>query len=850
MTMNDFTIIKKLGSGAFSTVSLVTRKQDQKIYALKCVQISKLNPVERQNSLNEIRLLASINHKNIISYKESFYNEENKTLNIILEYADDGDLQSKIISKKKYGCFFEEKTIWSIFIQMVKGLNELHKKKIIHRDLKSANIFLMKNGICKLGDLNVAKVVENELLRTQTGTPYFASPEIWEDKPYSFKSDIWSIGCILYQMSGLKMPFQGNNIKEIYYNLKNINIPPLPEIYTHDLMNMIKKLLKLEPSQRPSTVEILEDEIIKKWTKIIYENDKNLVDISLDINNFKKMKNKAKLINSIIVNNDKNLNYILPQKNYDVQDYDRIYNKENIIIQRKENTENKGNIISNTKLKNNINDKIKIKYPKKNFSFNIEKQKKRKKQKKNINSLNNIDQDDLPQINKKEKNNQKELKKIIRRECNSAKIRQEIKQNKSKEENHIITRNNKNTNDFTKKENTYQYQYKKISPKNYSKIYKNSALYNNSNNNYILDSASDNEIQKNYGTAEDSMINNDNTLNKIKSKNRMTKIKRVNSFLFTNRTKINSLKRNKIHKNNSQYIFPVANDNNIINNKMKYYNILKEKKIYEPEKLVGNKNNNLTLELNHNLKEIYNINSCKNKNSSNKKEKNSEKKQEYNFSTEKGKKLIPNHPLKFEKISFGYLDLEQYKNNPNYYYKSQNNYEQEGIENCNYQKYNNNILKKIFVMTPSNQINDKNIIIQNNNININNNFNLKKKCPFVLNFNQRENNIILDNINNIKTTKAKKEIFPIINNININKDDIKLPKISRIPVKSLSNKEIKEEINEKFFTKNNDDIEPAKKILINPIKIIEKKDNKIKLNPINSQIRINKINDINNNAYK
>ena len=382
MTMNDFTIIKKLGSGAFSTVSLVTRKQDQKIYALKCVQISKLNPVERQNSLNEIRLLASINHKNIISYKESFYNEENKTLNIILEYADDGDLQSKIISKKKYGCFFEEKTIWSIFIQMVKGLNELHKKKIIHRDLKSANIFLMKNGICKLGDLNVAKVVENELLRTQTGTPYFASPEIWEDKPYSFKSDIWSIGCILYQMSGLKMPFQGNNIKEIYYNLKNINIPPLPEIYTHDLMNMIKKLLKLEPSQRPSTVEILEDEIIKKWTKIIYENDKNLVDISLDINNFKKMKNKAKLINSIKVNNDKNLNYILPQKNYDVQDYDRIYNKENIIIQRKENTENKGNIISNTKLKNNINDKIKIKYPKKNFSFNIEKQKKKKKTKK------------------------------------------------------------------------------------------------------------------------------------------------------------------------------------------------------------------------------------------------------------------------------------------------------------------------------------------------------------------------------------------------------------------------------------------------------------------------------------
>ena len=160
MPINDFIIIKQLGSGEFSTVSLVTRKQDQKIYALKCVQISKLSPIERQNSLNEIRLLASINHKNIISYKESFYNEENHTLNIILEYADDGDLQTKIISKKKCGGFFEEKTIWSLFIQMVKGLNELQKQKIIHRDLKSANIFLMKNNICKLGDLNVAKVVE------------------------------------------------------------------------------------------------------------------------------------------------------------------------------------------------------------------------------------------------------------------------------------------------------------------------------------------------------------------------------------------------------------------------------------------------------------------------------------------------------------------------------------------------------------------------------------------------------------------------------------------------------------------------------------------------------------------
>jgi serine/threonine protein kinase len=99
-------------------------------------------------------------------------------------------------------------------------------------------------------------------------------------------------------MAGLKMPFQGKSIKEVYYNLKNINIQPLPDIYSPDLMYMIKKLLKLNPEERPSTKEILEDEIIKNRMKMIFENDNDLIDISLDINNFKKIKNKTKLINS------------------------------------------------------------------------------------------------------------------------------------------------------------------------------------------------------------------------------------------------------------------------------------------------------------------------------------------------------------------------------------------------------------------------------------------------------------------------------------------------------------------------------------------------------------------------
>ena len=308
MSINDFEIIKQIGSGAFSTVSLVRRKQDNTIYALKRVELSKMQPNEKDNSLNEIRLLASVNHKNIIAYKESFYEESTNTLNIILEYADGGDLQSKISAHKNINKYFNEKTIWSIFIQMVYGIKELHDKNIIHRDLKSANIFLMKDGICKLGDLNVSKVAKTGLLKTQTGTPYFASPEVWSGKEYGLKSDIWSLGCILYQMATLKMPFQGNNFKEVYNNVSKCKYQPLPNIYSKDLDLIIKKLLQVEPEKRPTCQEILKDPIVIEKSKYFFNINLNKVfnDAEINGNNKKNDDNNEnkKEDNSNIIKSD------------------------------------------------------------------------------------------------------------------------------------------------------------------------------------------------------------------------------------------------------------------------------------------------------------------------------------------------------------------------------------------------------------------------------------------------------------------------------------------------------------------------------------------------------------------
>ena len=196
MSLKDFKIIKDIGSGSFGVVLLVKRKQDNKIYALKRVKLSNLILKEKQNSLNEINFLSSISHQNIIEYKESFYEEETGTLNLVLEYANEGDLNTKINIQKSKKIHFKEKTIWSIFIQIVKGLKVLHDNNLMHRDLKSANILIMKNGICKLGDLNISKIYDSNFHNSKMGTPCYAAPEIWNNRPYTFKSDIWSLGII------------------------------------------------------------------------------------------------------------------------------------------------------------------------------------------------------------------------------------------------------------------------------------------------------------------------------------------------------------------------------------------------------------------------------------------------------------------------------------------------------------------------------------------------------------------------------------------------------------------------------------------------------------------------------
>lgn len=306
MSLSDFEVIKVLGKGAFGSVSLVLRILDNNKYAMKTVKLIGLTKKEIENALNEVRILASITHPNIIGYKEAFYDSKSETLNIVMEFADDGDLDSKIKKHKQNGTRFAENDIWSYLIQITQGLMSLHNNKIMHRDLKSANIFLTKKGVVKLGDLNVSKVVKRDLVYTQTGTPYYASPEVWADRPYSYKSDLWSLGCIMYELCGLRPPFVGKSLEELYQAVTQGIYDPIPSIYSKDLSKIISLLLEVDPNRRLSCAQILNHPLVIKRMDF---NDEMTTGNAMLINTIKLPKNLDE-INSQLPRRKKYQEYI------------------------------------------------------------------------------------------------------------------------------------------------------------------------------------------------------------------------------------------------------------------------------------------------------------------------------------------------------------------------------------------------------------------------------------------------------------------------------------------------------------------------------------------------------------
>ena len=412
--MENFKITSKIGKGAYSTVYTVINIKDNNLYALKKVNLRNLSKKEIQNALNEVRILALVQSKNIISYKESFIDETDSTLCIIMEYADEGDLQKKITLYKKLKKSFLENDIWRIFIQITKGLKDLHDYNILHRDLKSGNIFLFKDGTVKIGDLNVSKITSRGL------------------------------GCVLYEICMLNTPFVCNNMNGLYNKIMKGKFKKIDEKYSIELNSLVEKLIVVKSECRPSAKEILEFKEVKDKiaefdnikdnfygndkVKIIQNKENNFISKNNESFSFVNYENNINCINNENNHEDKNLKIVLEtiripkklnvlNKKFLEVNSGNNDNDENFLFKNNEIKRNNSNKDNNT-LSNNILPFLKVKN---NFNYGNKENNLKDDNENNNDRYNNgletLDISIIPKLNK-ESNYLKSLKQVIFRKSN------------------------------------------------------------------------------------------------------------------------------------------------------------------------------------------------------------------------------------------------------------------------------------------------------------------------------------------------------------------------------------------------------------------------------------------------
>ena len=264
---NRYQIEKKLGSGNFGTASLVVdlkskdAKEEKKV--MKEIHVGDLQPDETVDAMHEANLLRHLDHPGIVKFHDSFI--ENENFCIVTEYCEGGDLDEKICQYHKQGKKLPEPLVIEWLIQLLLAVQYMHSRRVLHRDLKTRNIFLRKNMI-KIGDLGISRILmgTSDMASTFTGTPYYMSPEVLKHEGYNSKSDVWSIGCILYEMVALKHAFEGQSLMGVMYKIVESNLPEWPKGYSEDLEDVFHFIMNKDPSKRPSASEVLKHRFVVK----------------------------------------------------------------------------------------------------------------------------------------------------------------------------------------------------------------------------------------------------------------------------------------------------------------------------------------------------------------------------------------------------------------------------------------------------------------------------------------------------------------------------------------------------------------------------------------------------------
>ncbi|XP_071376960.1 serine/threonine-protein kinase Nek9 isoform X1 [Centroberyx affinis] len=254
--------IRILGRGAFGEATLYRRTEDNSLVVWKEVDLNCLSDKERRDVMNEISILSILEHNNIIAYFNHFMDKN--TLLIELEYCNGGNLYDKINQQKKK--LFSEKTVIWYLYQIASAVAHIHKAGVLHRDIKTLNIFLTKTDLIKLGDYGLAKKLDSqfEMAETCVGTPYYMSPELCQGVKYNFKSDIWAMGCVIFEVLTLTRTFDATNPLNLCVKIVqgNWTMEVDSNVYSSALIKLVYECLDQDPAQRPTADQILDQPII------------------------------------------------------------------------------------------------------------------------------------------------------------------------------------------------------------------------------------------------------------------------------------------------------------------------------------------------------------------------------------------------------------------------------------------------------------------------------------------------------------------------------------------------------------------------------------------------------------
>lgn len=275
-----YQIIEKLGEGAFGAAYKVMNIQDNKVCVIKQINIKDRKKEELESIKKEANILSSLNSEYVVKYYDSFKDKE--SFNIVMEYCEGLDLRNFINDHRESKKKISETLIFYFVLDICFGLKEIHKKNLIHRDLKPDNLFITGDNSIKIGDFGISKQLdsEKEYAKTQTGTMLYMAPEIINGEKYNCKVDIWSLGCIIHELCTLNYCFIGNSISGLIKNISQSNHEKKDQtFYSKNLQDLIDSLLNVDYKKRPDASQIITyikaymTEVIIERMTIILEKD-------------------------------------------------------------------------------------------------------------------------------------------------------------------------------------------------------------------------------------------------------------------------------------------------------------------------------------------------------------------------------------------------------------------------------------------------------------------------------------------------------------------------------------------------------------------------------------------------